>query len=962
MSKGQRKNGVRGGALPIVTGILFILVTLVAALHTSQTRAVRKVTQAEAQTQFLQSVEFAKAEILAKPAPLPDWLKVSTSSSLQSERQIEANYADKLWTELPNLNPKDQEFAPGHRTYELKPKTNDAGLNVFRGRFQWLVTHESGGYAAYAPKGKITLGRVMGWANPTFEDKREVDKAFSGVPTVIACQDELELGKLTYGQAYSQNGPIDLGTASSGVGYQGAFPFKAYEVSLESKLDSLVDTFYSAASSGDKTSLISGGGLDTIATIVKMIFGEKGEPNLSLEQAWEFPLPMIPAFSNTIPGTFYEFYFHMPFPPDFSKFDSESPKKGKEQADKVKSIGKERNDLDKKIKAKNSEINKTSSSSKRKKLREEKEKLEEEKKKKDEELGDLKSEIEKRSEEATKEITDKIGSSQPAAPETRAEDKDLPKKTGVLGWSYSPLVTRMFDFLVGIITGTKTMEDIAEVVSAKVRVVHYGDKDTAPDFEFDPHLSGTSTWTVPPGRTFRYRGNMTVKGDVWLQKGSTMAIEGDLELVNPDPSINPLKAAGKLVMEEGSTLVVKGDLTCDGTSRYGSLWVCSRPGRLAPITTAILVTGNAKFPYGSYSATTLEDAVGWLSDEFGGPKEIEQALEVIFTDVAPNLGKIVGPFHTRRPYFAQFAATFQLTQINTPFGPIFIPTPIPLPRKNQLVPIFRALTIVYTPSMNFALGENLYAQSDWWVFGDGAVPAIIKVAPQPLLNSVKTINLSKFKPDIEWDDELLNVSDELIKQALEFAIEKVARAIVKQAIAAAIPFGSIVAEVADQFVDAIDDRGDRLDALKTRLLEETLDPILRPLKKWADDLKELIEDHLEEAYLREVTGPLIYAESVTVGDGNRPRLMAGMIVAKNNIDISARVFVGSLTSLKGDITAETFYYTPSFTRASLYKPKATKTNFVERGLEFKYGKNFDSKSSVDVDTTVWQVTTESWNE
>ena len=62
--------------LAIVVAILFILVVLVMALHTSQSRAVRNVTQAEAELQFRQGFEFAAADELASSEPLPDWLKV----------------------------------------------------------------------------------------------------------------------------------------------------------------------------------------------------------------------------------------------------------------------------------------------------------------------------------------------------------------------------------------------------------------------------------------------------------------------------------------------------------------------------------------------------------------------------------------------------------------------------------------------------------------------------------------------------------------------------------------------------------------------------------------------------------------------------------------------------------------------------------------------------------------------
>lgn len=949
-------NAKLGGILPFVLVILFVLITVTAALHTSQTNAVRKVTQATADLQFHQSSEFAAAEIAGNPQPLPDWLSVTTTVEKESdERELKPSYSSRLWEGMPNLNPKDEEYAPGHLSYKIFPKTNDAGLKVHGGRHLWLVAHQSSGYTAYAPKGKIKLGETVGWANPTFEDERQVKEAFSGVPTDIACDGDLEVENLRYGSAYSKRGQLDLGSDSQGVGFRGHFPLRNYEIQLKTSLDKLRDDFYLYAASGDKTAQLTGGVLQTAGTMVKMLFGGSGQPSLTLEQAWEIPFPMIPGFAMTVPGIFYEFWFHMPYPPDFKSFDAVDPKEANEQAQQVKKLKKELDDIKAEIAEKQRELNAATSDSERDKINEKLRKLRKDKTDKEKELKDLQEEIEERSDKAQEEVKRKSGSKPPDGPETRAEDKNLDKK-GITGWSYSPLLDNMLSLLKGVIGGNG--EEIASAFVNKVRVVHYGDKDEIPEFRFDDGLYAKSTWTVPPGRTFRYQGNMQIDGDVWLQKGSLMAIDGNLTLSNPNPSNNPLKPAGKLVMEEGSTLVVKGDLTLDGTSKYGSLWTCSKPGLLSPVSTAILVEGTVNIPYGSFSATTLEDAVDWLAKEYNGPSELKDAIHLLMNDVAPNLSKIAGPFHTRKPFFARYAATFQLTIVPTPVGPIPVPTPIPLPRKNVLVPVFRAFTLVYSPSLNYSLGENLYTQADWWAFGDGVVPAIIKVHPEPLLRSVQRINLSSLTPDIDWEDELNKLKDDLLKEGMKFAVEEVGRALVKQVISAAIPFGSVVAEVADQIVDAIDQRGDTLEELAKKVVGRTLEPILGKLQTWADDLKNLVEDQLSEAYLREITGPLIYGKNILVDDG---RLMSGMLVAEQTVSVGSERFVGSLTSFEGSITANTVYFTPHFTRASLYKPKATKTNWLERGLEYEYGDKFDSKTAVDLNTDLWEVSTESWN-
>ncbi|MCA9781585.1 MAG: hypothetical protein KC800_32930, partial [Candidatus Eremiobacteraeota bacterium] len=311
----------RGNMLAIVVAILFILVVLVMALHTSQSKAVRNVTQAEAELQFRQGFEFAAADQLAQSEPLPDWLKVTGSTDTLEESTLSFDYSKTLYEELPSLNPKDREYPPGFQTSNVAPKTNDAALQVFQGKFEWLVSQQSAGYALYAPVGTITAGKVAGWANPTLDDEREAADAWSGVPALVACRSDLEIEELVYGRAYSEDGPISLG-GEGALGFQGRAPLRAYQESLRQDLDALKSEMAATTLSGDKTSQIEGDGLQTAGAMVSLIFGGDDTPSLSLQQAMQVPFPMIPGFSNTVPGVFYEFWFHMPYPPDFADFDS----------------------------------------------------------------------------------------------------------------------------------------------------------------------------------------------------------------------------------------------------------------------------------------------------------------------------------------------------------------------------------------------------------------------------------------------------------------------------------------------------------------------------------------------------------------------------------------------------------------------------------------------------------------
>lgn len=933
----------RGNILAIAMALMCVLVTIVIAMHTSQARAVRSVTQAEAELQFRQSAEFATAEFFSTAQPAPSGLRVSADEELVGDHQMPEKYGTKLWSGLPNWNPKDQPFAPGHKTYKLKPTTSDEALKVFTGKNAWLVGHSDGGYAAYAPKGSIKLGRAVGWANPAFSDERASPNAFSGVPYLAAASGNITIEQMPHGSAYSTGGTVDLGDNATdlALGFKGALPLRHYEDALKSKLQSARGELETAAGSGDKTNQIKGGALAAVGSVLDML--TSGQPNLdmSLEQAMKFPFPMIPGFSATVPGVFFEFWFHVPYPPDFSSAGSGDNGFASQAATKAKQLQDEITDLDAKIAAETDQIQQDI--------------LKQKRQEKIDELTILNAQIESYSDQMKDEVGAKTPNTVPGAPNTRNEDKNIPN-TGQKGWNYSRLLSNMLGLLWDTISGD--LEGIAKSVSADVRLVHFGGKDNIPDFRFSDGFYAKSTWTVPRGRSFKYTGKMTIVGDLWLQKGSVMHVTGDLILRNPEPGSSPLKPSGKLVMEEGSSLIVGGNLTTEGDPRFGSLWTCSPPTKIAPVSTSIFVGQAAHFPYGSFSASNLEDAaraidgMGGLADGFG----------VLFGDFAPNLAKIVGPFHERQPYFASYATTFQLTIVHTVIaGSYPVPTPIPLPKKNILVPIFRVLTMIYTGAMNANVGENTYLHSDWWALGEGVVPAMIKLDPSGPMNAIKSINLNGLQPNIDWNDYLQKLVTTVLEEGAKFAIKEVGQKLVQQVLTSVLPGGSVLDTIMGEVLGLIDSKGSTFENLRDKVLDATIGPFVNQFTNLKDKLDQEIKNVLSSAYLREVGGPLIYARSIRAGDGDNCLLMAGMLVAEDQIIIDSESFVGSLTSFNGNIEAKNVYYTPVFNRASLYKPKATSSNSLARLMDFQYGKNFDSNQAVDIGTGVTQVTTEGWN-
>jgi hypothetical protein len=947
--------------LAIVVAILFILVVLVLAMHTSQSKAVRNVTQAEAELQFRQGFEFAVADLLAEAEPKPGWLKVTGDTEMLEESNLPEEYSKTLFSDsgLPSLDPKDKEHPPGFQTSKVVPDTNDAALQVFRGKFQWLVTQQSGGYAVYAPKGKISLQSVAGWSNPTLDDEREAADAYSGVPVLLACLSDMEVEDLVYGRAYSVEGDIVLG-GEGGIGFQGRPPLRAYEEKLRGDLDSLQSEMARSASSGDKTSQIEGDALATVGSMVSLIFGGNDIPSLSLQQAMAIPFPMIPGFSATVPGVFYEFWFHMPDPPDFADFDNPGGgdpeadgKEAKRLQDAIDKVKAEIADLDTKIRQANTEREKD-------RLRAQKADKEAELRGLEREARDLQDRLEDSAAENEDKVRNNVSSDPPDQPTTRREDKDIPN-TGIKGWAYARVFGNFFGLLKDTLTGD--FENIAKRFYNDVRVVHFGRKDTEPEFRFDNGFFAKATLNVPPGRTFRFNGNCEFEGDLWLQKGSVMHVGGDLTLSDPSGgSSNPFKPSGRLVMEEGSTLVVDGDLVLEGQSLFGSLWICSQPGTIHPVNTAILASGSVTIPHGSFTSTNLEDAAKWVVSKEGGLDGVQDVLNVLFQDVAPNLSKIGGPFHTRQPFFASHPATFQLTIVPTPFGPIPIPSPIPLPKKNVLVPIFRGFTYAYTPAMNVALGENLYTQADWWGFGEGTVPVLVKIDPVRMARAMTEVNLGGLNlDDINWEDQLETLMDDVLEGAMQFVVEKIVRAVMEQLAKAAIPGGALLDFIPAEVFDGLGDKDKFLEDIQKAVIDATLGPIITELERWVDDLRDQVEDGLSEGYLREVNGPLIYADTISVGEDSNSRLMVGMLVAKSNITVESRTFVGSMLCLDGDITAQDVLFTPYFTRASLYKPKPTDSNWLVRAADWEYGKRRDSENATGIDTGVKVVRTEGWS-
>ena len=486
-----------------------------------------------------------------------------------------------------------------------------------------------------------------------------------------------------------------------------------------------------------------------------------------------------------------------------------------------------------------------------------------------------------------------------------------------------------------------------------------------------------NTFTVPAGRTFKLlpkdqMSGMTIGADLWLQRGSTLYVGGDLTMVNPEESLTtPHKPKGKIVMEPGSTIVVDGNFTAAGDPFMGSILLTRRPGRVEPITSAIICSGAVDIPHGVRSGLNLVQLAELLDSD------VAKVLEDFFDDVVPNVSKILGPFHGRKPHFAKNGATF------TFYFPVIVPNPAnSLLSKNINVKLFALLSPLFSGSLNMTLGENFQTSSDWWMFGEDRVPALPKIVPGAVkaalsetevqgssmfsssraaltemadegffVNRAKDIVEGELTSMLDKAENLADNMDSFVEDVAEdtlvayFTVENITTKVIeffgKAALAALDPSGIAMEAFEAIEKELLPNGGDSflsvmLDAAKDQLentygfpidgkdyLAEVAKDVLEPFTDMAKDL----QSGGSKAALRvaatlmaaETPGILVYGDSVRV-DG---LFAAGLFVANNDLNMECAYTIGSMVSVEGNITAREVLYVPEFTRASIYQPPET---------------------------------------
>jgi len=958
MTSGTKKRK-RGSALIAVMMVIAMLMAVVLAISHFQAVARQTYMTEEASLRFREGARFAVREKLLNIPPPSGLLVTATSANVTPAgnpvmvKEMAKNIFDRK-AGLPDLRALDS--GPNNNILQLTPTTPDVGLRVFGSNTYTTVITNVPGYAAYAPNGNVKITNMTSWANPTFKDPRKTLEAYSGVMAIVAAKKDASIANVTYGEAHVIDGTAKFDHGNGVVYKKKQFPLLAYESALLTQIKAAREEMKTAGASGDKTKQLYSGGL-TPGAIIQLFFGgEDGlEGFLSLSNANHFFLPMIPFFSPAPPYLF-SFAFHMPRPADTASYSVpddvnkkmeelngengtltlagkklEAAKKAYEDAIAVYNANKSAGNLQK---MKDAELAYLSAKG---------------------EVDILYAQMQALFGPQKANIDAEIASSQPrGVPLTRAQDPD--GNDGVTGWSYRSLGSLIVDTIANLFTfNFKGMAEASG--NPDVKLVHFGSKDR----EFKFILDGTNmgidaTMTVPRGRTLKLSSpTITIAGDLWLQRGSTFYADCDRLSVVAGRGSDPTKffsPAGRIYMEEGSTLVVRGELECLGSPQWGSVIVGGVPGKIHPITSAIFAN-KVTLGNGVFAGCAIDDLVEGLGDLLDNNtlKDLnDKLMRPLLANIAPNAAKAFGPFHPRKPYFAKYATTIQIIFPPILFGapaPTPIPTPIPLPIKNCLVPIARALGFVYSVSLNLGMGENFYTHSDWWIFGEGVVPMVPQADPTKLADKIANFgseSLAALDPEVIIGKFI----EQAAKDMVSYVVTEVIKSVVGKIASAAIPYVGLT-DIASTLLNEISNnltaRFGSKDTAGTAMTSALTSAVASAGKQTLDNLAGVFSLSLQDQFLREYNGVLVYAEdSLSVGGKNA----TGMFVAGNKLSITAAQCTGTLLSVNGDIECSNLLYYPYFNQASLYVPKSTPDGWLARGKEFLYDKDYASSKAVDV--------------
>lgn len=584
-------------------------------------------------------------------------------------------------------------------------------------------------------------------------------------------------------------------------------------------------------------------------------------------------------------------------------------------------------------------------------------------------------------------------------------DTDFQKDKGMIGMSYLRFGFS-FDVMYKIIAWlASSRSDMDDLWTTRVPLVWWGGEDNKSPLNLANVMDIKGSFVIPAGRTFYYSNPVTITGTLWVQRGATMVVKGDLNVINSlaflqgianvsgtaDDIVRyittfaPGQAAGKVVLEEGASIVVRGgDMKVDGP-----LQVTGAMNLQRPITSAILVPdGRVILRQGTSGGLTLSDAFTWKELGNTGKDLNKYVIHPYLYAFAPNAAKIygLGPFKRRKCFFARWATQYQLEIFIGPFGiPIPVMHPWPIPRDNIQVTLYKGLSYFYSVLANVDMGENLQTSTAYMPIVpvlpkiDFTATGITGIDWNDALNKLKSISMPSFDADeIKNFVKKLDPSNGEMWSALcNDMLADVVRDVMISMIPA--PWNIAVSAAMGAILPP------RSNDTPSGPMATALGGFSSPLTDLAANLPgydalNAVKDKVFTGMLRDVHGALIFGKTVLVGYDtsgsvlpNRATFASGFFVARNQLGMNCDYTVGSMICATGNIDAPhtKLLHLPQFTRASLQNPdrnpKITSQlsgvpQFLKRAMDVEYGPYQNhNQTGLDVGYPRKWVMTEGWD-
>jgi len=879
------------------------------------------------------------------------------------------------WASFTNLfkTPQERPLA-SYNTVDtgpgLPPDHTLVRMHSGSGRNKMVAYSAGFPYGAYAPHGEVYLTKAVSWENPSLEVHETAPKAkrYTGLPVDIIAQGEIRIEELyPVGRAYSSSGPVILPLKSGGIGFTGENPAESYSNDLRSQINTQFKEI--ARDQIDKTHLFD----DSVLSVAKLAQVFRGEADfrsiIGVGQAYDVPFFPFPSIQNDI--LLIVFALHHPWPVDFSgqPHQKELSEELAELMEEIKELDEEKEKLEIELEGLDPEEEKSEYDKVRSELREVKDKLNN-RHTRDKEIK----------EELAATAKDIANQSTVAEVPTNAQEEG---EAVTKGWSYFRIAGQLAKIVGALIDGKDPLSGFFE----NTRVINLGDQD--PKFSWQKGgIQMTGTLTVPRGRTLRFTKDFTIRGDLWLQRGSTFHLKGShLHLEEPGEWRDHLGSKvdstnfsafpkGRIIMEPGSTLLVEGDLKVDGgTFELGSVLLVSGLEATRAIDQAILVQGKVEIAHGIHPGMGVDDLIRALAKENNNLKGfVDDFYNPLMVEGFPFIAKFpeVGPWQRRKCWFAEYATTFE---VFPEAGPFAGPWPIPLPYPNCMRKVFKYVSLAYSVELNFTTGENLYTQSPLWVFGRGMVPVMTKTDPDLVASSFASIKWEKFVlGSLEKQGE--KFIKETLPELLGAVIQTVIQELIEGVIRELIPFvppkcgGGKAEESAEEKIT------EQLKEKAKEILKDALKDAGKNLffgfRQAVLEIRQKVYSHMNDeshpqTIIRELPGVLLYSGDTMRIGSKEARVASGMFFSEGDMRIDADYTVGCLLSGQGQIRAEALYHFPYYSRASLYNPRKP----GEYNLKF-IDEFFNSalqvavpdpqkNTALDVGRTMYHVTATGWN-